>query len=316
MMLLFKLFGIEINLPVFFSFLFGMFIGLSIAFLIYLLIVLLSINKKTKIVLGNTKNIDEQEVEQLIFETENMFKDKDLQGKLGNIEYCQMLVSKLMNNIAKRFFPNSKRPLAELSIDEILLLLDYVSHRLDELLDKRGIRIFRSLKLSTILGFNDVAQAVADNEIIKATKKYKLNETWRAVTSVTNFINPVFWVRRFIVTKGQNILVRKICVLVIDIVGEETYKIYSKVVFDKEATISTNVEEKAKELDDEIISDVSKEASLEENIEQENTDFINSIKNIETNSQDLKLDNKSSVKKKKKRNSLFNKISNKIKTFK
>ena len=46
----------------------------------------------------------------------------------------------------------------------------------------------------------------------------------------------------------MNLIVDKICIVIISIVGEETYKIYSKKVFNKEVEIDTNVDDEIEDL--------------------------------------------------------------------
>jgi len=297
---LYEIFGIDIGLTSFFSFLFGIFIGLTISFLIYLLVIVRGMRNSKNLLEKETFIIDDNEIKIMVKQTEDMFNDRDLQGNLGNIEYAKNLITKMMTNIARKFFPNSKRPLAELSIDELLVLLKYISDRLDKVLDRRGIRIFRSLKLSTILGFSDVASKIEDNEILKATKKYKINETWRAVRSVTNVINPVFWARRFIVTKGQSMLIRKICLVTIVIVAEETYKIYSKSVFNIEKNIDTGANDIVDDIEDEISSSMGETLKentlLDDKEEQISKDISTSEKTINNSKDDiLEDDNKESL---------------------
>lgn len=244
-----------INFANFFSFLIGLGVGFVIFALVYLLLILLSLNKKKYVIKSQINDVSDEEIKKIILDAQNAFKDKKLKGEDAMIGYCYNLSKELVIHIASRFFPNSKHPVFELSIDELILLANYISLRVDEILSKRGLRVFRKLKISTIVGWTDVKKTIDDNPIIKATKKYKISETLTAAKKVINVINPLWWAKRFISTASMNLLLKKVCLVIMGIIGEETYKIYSKSVFDKDVTIDSGVDEIVEEIGDENLMD-------------------------------------------------------------
>lgn len=118
-----------------------------------------------------------------------------------------------------------------------MLLIDYIRKRVDEMLDYKGISFLRKIKVATLLSLADTKRVIEESEIIKATKRYRLKSTWQAAKKVINLINPLWWAKKLVVDGTFNILINKMCVVVIGIVGEETYKIYSKKVFQVEEDI-------------------------------------------------------------------------------
>ena len=78
------------------------------------------------------------------------------------------------------------------------------------------------------------------------------------VKGALNVLNPVYWFRKTIMNTTLDFAVNKLCLAVIEIVGEETYKIYSKRVFDEEKNLDLNVDEIVDELDEEM-KDISDE---------------------------------------------------------
>ena len=48
-----------------------------------------------------------------------------------------------------------------------------------------------------------------------------------------NAVNPVYWFRKLVINTSIDVMTRKVCVVIIGVVGEETAKIYSKKLFDK-----------------------------------------------------------------------------------
>ena len=69
----------------------------------------------------------------------------------------------------------------------------------------------------------------------------------------------------------MGIIINKLCLIVIAIVGEETYKIYSKKVFEKEVSLETNIDELYEELDKEITD--AKESLEKENASNDSDSF-------------------------------------------
>lgn len=250
-------FLIQFNLSLLFSFLLGVGIGIALMALIYLILVLTSIRSKKYVVQSQTMDVSDEEILALIQETKDMFNDRNLKGAQSNIEFAKNISVELVLNIAKKFFPESKHPLYELSINEVLMLGSYVSKRLDEVLDYRGIRIIRKLKISTIVGFTEVKEKIESSSVVKATKKYKIMEALSATKKVINIVNPVYWARRLIINTSINVVVKRLCLIMISVVGEETYKIYSKSVFDREVQIDTGIKD--------IVSDIEKDLEIEAN---------------------------------------------------
>lgn len=270
---LIKIWFFDFNLGMLFSFLLGIGIGMAILVLIYIVIVLSSFNKQ-KFIVKSAEVVDDEVIKEVIKMTQEAFKDKKLRGKENEFIYCKNLCGDLISDIATRFFPNSKRPLLELSIDEVLMLSVYISNRLDEVLSHRGMRALRKVKISSIMQLTDVKKNIDDNPIVKATKKYKIAETFKAAKKVVNVVNPVFWVRKLIINSMFTIVINKICLVLIGIVGEETYKIYSKNVFNTEATIDTGIDTIMEEIDNEFVD------NIKENVKQIGVETKESIENV------------------------------------
>ncbi len=239
---------IQFNFSLLFSFLLGIGVGISIFALVYLILFLSSINKKKYVSSVNSNEVSDEEVKQIIEETKMIFRDKKLKSYRSNIVFCKDLCYELVTNIAKKFYPLSKHPLFELSIDEVLMLTMYISNRLDSIFDANFIRIFKKIKVSQIIGMAEIKEKIEANSIVKATKKYKIKEALSATKKVINIVNPVKWAQKAIINTSINLGIKKLCLITIGIVGEETYKIYSKAVFDKVVEIDTGVDEMVNEV--------------------------------------------------------------------
>lgn len=214
----------EFDWSTFAAFLFGILFGIILIVGFYIYASLRSLRKSRYIVHKQVKELNQQEVEEMIKTAQNEFlaRSKDKTDTKAFQEVCFNLVT----NIAKTFYPNSKRPLAELTIDELILLGGYITKRVDELLSKRAIKMFKKMKLSTILSINDLK----NSKPVQTVKKYKVPGFIKTVSMVANFVNPFYWFKRGIFDKTVNLILRKVSLVIIAICGDETYKIFSREV--------------------------------------------------------------------------------------
>lgn len=228
---------------IFFS---GIFFGASIVCLVYLFFVLKTIRKvKDK----PSKNVDEKIVSTRIENTKIAFKESKNKGNAA-IVYTIDLCKKLALDTARDFYPNSKYPLLELNLDELKDLFLYINTRLDDILNHKTLKIFKRLKLSFIFSLNNTKKEIDANPIIKASKKYKVKQTFNSFKKVINVVNPFWWARNLVIDTSLNLIISKLCLISISIVGEETYRIYSKKVFNQDNLLDTGVSELVSEIDE------------------------------------------------------------------
>ena len=244
--------AIQFNFSILISFLLGIVLGVIIAVLIYLILVLSTMNKNKKVFKPQVENVDSNEIIALIEEAKKEFKDERLRSDTPYVSYAIDISKKMIYEIAHKFYPKSKRPLFEISIDEAFMLFNYISNRLDELLDHKGLRFLKKFKISFIVGLYDVKEDLNENDIIKATKKYKLKNAFNAAKNALNIINPVYWIRKYVTSKAINIILKKLCVVMISVAGEETYKIYSKSIYNTLDEIDTGVDDLIDDLDETV----------------------------------------------------------------
>ena len=256
--MLFKLWIFEFDFNSLVSFLIGSLFGVSLLALLYSLLVVSSIKSKKYVVKTKNETVTDEEIMEIINNATLQFKDKSLKGAKNTIGHCWCICSNLTQDIARKFFPKSKRPFAELSVDELLLLAIYISNRINELIDRPGLRLVKKVKLSTILALGDAKNVIEASELMKMTKKYKIMKMVDTVKGALNILNPVYWFRKTVMNSTLDFAVHKLCLAVIEIVGEETYKIYSKRVFDEEKNLDLNVNGIVDELDEEM-KDISDE---------------------------------------------------------
>lgn len=249
-MFLFKIWIFNINYETILSFIIGIFFGIALICLLYALLVVASLGDKKFIVKTKNDDLTEGEVKDLIVEAQKTFKDKKLRGKNTRVNHCYKISKDLAYGIAARFYPNSKYPLLELSVDEVISLLGYIQVRVDELLDRRGLRLLKKLKVSFIKDISTKTTTVLNSKAFNITKD--VSKGVGIAKKVLNVINPVNWVRKTIIDGSLTIIINKLCLIIIAVVGEETFKIYSKKVLDKDVDIESNIDEIINSIDEEI----------------------------------------------------------------
>lgn len=228
-------FKFVINWASIFTFLFGICCGIVLLTLVYLLSTLKKIDKEAIIVGKEINKISSDEmkqiVEQDIKEAQNKFIELRKEENGISWETIKNVNLEMMNKIASHFYPESKQPLTELSIEELILLDRYIMDKLELILNKVKINMFKKLKLSTILKLLNLKQNVENNVVVKATKKYKLNKVVEVGHTILNALNPGTWFKKLVYNPAISIITKNICLLLISQIGQETYHIYSKQAF-------------------------------------------------------------------------------------
>lgn len=255
-LILFKLWIFEIDFSTIISFLLGVVMGFIILLLVYALAVVSSMKTKNFFAKTASDDLTTEEVKTMVTNTRIAYKDKTLRGELSRVPHCYNLCKDLAYGIAVRFYPESNHPFLELSINELTMLTDYITTRVDEILNHRGIRMLRKLKISTIVNISTKKKEIEESKAFQTTMA--ISQNLSKVKYVLNIINPLNWGRKLIVDRVLNIIIDQICLVVISIVGEETYKIYSKKVFNKDVEIDTGSNEFIEEMTNSI-----KDAAME-----------------------------------------------------
>ena len=249
-MFLFKiLWIIEINYQTVLSFLIGLLMGFVLLLLIYGIIVLKSLRNVKYTKVDPTDTLTEAEAKEMIAQALVDFKDKTKRGKKSKGNHFKDLSYDLVYGIASRFFPKSKYPLAEISISEAIELLGYIQVRIDEILDRKGVRLLKRFKISTIIDISRNTKKIVDNKAFKVTKKLSKTTGW--ITKTLSIINPLNLFRKLVVETTLTKVTDRLYLIALSIVGEEAFKIYSKAVLKKEVSIDTDVES--------LIDDVEKD---------------------------------------------------------
>ena len=226
-------FEIDFNIGSLLIFLAGIGFGLLLFGLLYLYFTLRTLKDKKYYVDSKLEYVvKENEIKNIIKYHQDKYliqrkdENKDIAGRA-----MKDALTNVVLDIATKYFPDSKRPLLELSIDELIMLMRYITDRVDKLLGHRGIRILRKVKLSTIMNIIDKSIKVNNTQAVQVAKKYKVGKIVKTGGMILNALNPFYWLKKGTTKLVTATLYKKIMLIIISIAGEETYKIYSKQAF-------------------------------------------------------------------------------------
>lgn len=250
-MFLFKLWIFNINFETILSFIFGIFFGIILICLIYAIVVVGSIGDKKFLVKTENDSLTEAEAKDRVENAIVQFKDKKLRGKTGKFAHCYKISKELALGIASEFYPKSKYPLFEITIDEAVMLLGYIDKRIDEIINgNKLLKTLKRFKVSQIVDLSHKTSAVTNSTAFKVSKD--VNKVVKVGKRILDIINPINIVKRATMDVTVNIITNKLCVIIIKVVGEEVFKIYSKKVLNKDVELDTNIEETLNDLENDI----------------------------------------------------------------
>ncbi len=160
----------------------------------------------------------------------------------------------LLEEISRYFFPESKYPMLELSVTELIELNKYISDRIDELMDIPILKNAKKMRIIQIVRMYEKQRSITESKVVKAAKRAKLGKVLKYGSMALNAVNPVYWFRKLVISTSIDVMTRKVCVVIIGVVGEETTKVYSKKLFDEDidlGVVDENMDELLTEGDEE-----------------------------------------------------------------
>jgi len=244
--------AIAINFQGFINFFLGMLTGiiLFLATLTFLSIRGKNINLDVKKPEGE---FSEDDLRQLIVSRQNRLRKVLKTKKEGAFRLTFEVSYELVEEISRYFFPNSKYPMYELSVNELIELNHYITDRIDEILEVPVLKNAKKARIITIVNMYEKKKAIEGSKLAKAAKKLKLGKVAKYGGMALNAVNPVYWFRKLVLSTSIDAMTRKLCVAIIGVVGEETSKVYSKKLFDKDVDlglVEENMESLLSEGDD------------------------------------------------------------------
>lgn len=210
------------------AFLLGLLLGAVLVLLLYIYAVVKGMRRQMKRRHVQELDVDEKEIQWLIDQATADFKLKEKEHKNNTYNHLTTICKDLASEIASKFYPKSSKPLLELSIDESLALVHYITNRVNELLDAKIIRLFRGLTIKRIMDIKEASDKVTKSKAFELAKDSGVDKVYKSFKVVT----PLYWIKKATVDQVIKVIMKKLALNLIQITGEETYQIYSKKVFE------------------------------------------------------------------------------------
>ncbi|XMB86972.1 hypothetical protein RJG79_04030 [Mycoplasmatota bacterium WC44] len=217
------------------AFLIGIFLGLFIAGIFYALLVLKAIKKTEKIKLRMPKSTDEAECLAIVERAKKDYKQRKRYKSIGErFLLTRDLSERIAYDIARYHFPDSKQPFLEISTYELLESIKYICSRIETILEKRPLNRLKDLSGIQVLTMFEFTDKVKENKTLQLARKATESSVVKAAKGVMSVFSPSYFIRNTVVNSTLNLSIDTLCLVVLNIVGEEVYKVYSKKLFNKD----------------------------------------------------------------------------------
>lgn len=236
----------------------GIIVGFVMCAFIYLVMILASFRKNKQYVHKSGLDIIDEDIKKVIMSAKNQFSEES--NHLGTQEKFAMVKDlswQLINDIAKMYYPKSDYPIYELSLNELMMLNHYITNRVDSLFQGKMMQHFKKLRISDVLQLLEIKRRLDENKLMKVANKAKIPALFKGAMTVLNVFNPAYWVKKLMINTTMSIGTSKLALIVLDIVGEETVKVYSKNVFNIDKELESNVQKEISELQQGINSEAT-----------------------------------------------------------
>ena len=229
----------------------GIVIGFVICSTIYGILLMNSISKKEKEIENTKKDIDDDKINNIVEQIKNSYvEESEGLSVTSRFDILGKKIIEIVNKISSEYYPESKYPIYELTIEELILFMHYLSNRIGDIFDKPLLAPFKKISIAQIFKILDTKKKIEETKAAKAFKKANLGKVSSIIMGGLKYANPVYWVKKLFVGSTINFASRKISLLIIDIVADETNKTYSKSIFNKERRLKQlEIETSLKELE-------------------------------------------------------------------
>lgn len=235
---LIKIWKFNIDYASLILFFIGLFIGILL-FLLVFLIIKIKAKKYSDFIIKSNENVTADDANALINASVEALEES-IDSKEGHIiETTKTLAYNLMEDIARLFFPTSKRPLFELSLDELITLTETVSVNIEKALDQKLFsRMLKGVKVSTLVSIS-AGKEYYESEAFEIKKQQSLKTRIKSLVG-----DAIKKTKSKVIKTGISAfqVLPKTCRLIIHVCGEETYKAFA-LKLSKDPTIDSGISE-------------------------------------------------------------------------
>lgn len=215
-----------------FTFITGIVFGIILSGLIYLIIIMTSIKREQRFINKCDTTVCDDDIRKVILSAQNVYREEAMSLNTSEkLTFIKNISWDLINDIAKLHYPDSKYPIYELSIDELLMLNHYITKRIEHIFEGKFLHKAKKVKISTIVKYMDMKKKIDENKLVKVAQTTTHSKVVKVLFATLNSLNPVFWMKKLFTSAILPAGMNKIATLIIDIVGEETKRVYSKNAF-------------------------------------------------------------------------------------
>jgi hypothetical protein len=219
---------IQLDLTTILNFLLGVLTGFILLFLMFLLIATINEKKRFRKRILNKLPLENHEVYDLIEIKQNQLLETVRLTDNAYFKVATDLSYELLEEIAEHYFPKSKYPIYEITVEELLELNRYITKRIEDMVNGKVLKHFKNYRISSLINMLHMKKALDNSKLMKLNRKFKVSKMFNIGRAVVNYANPVYWFRRLAIKPTTEVLTKEICKYIIAVVGEETNKIYSK----------------------------------------------------------------------------------------
>ncbi len=223
---------IEISFGGLVNFILGLIFGLILFTITYIYFLVRGKNIDMDAIHKSTQEVDEEALREIIITKQKAFKKRYKAEGYGKVIYD--LSMELIESISKHYFPDSKHPMLELSLNEFIMLSHYITNRVDLILEQPLLKNARNIRVTNMVQAYEMKQRIDQQKIMKLVKSKTLQSTMKISLGAINILNPAYWFRKLVVSTSVDFVTQRIGMMIIGVVGEETSKVYSKKLFDKD----------------------------------------------------------------------------------
>lgn len=216
------------------NFILGIFSGFILFTVVYIYFSVRGKHSEMMLIRKPPVDVDEEKLKQIIIDKQHSFKKVYKKNKKNIGKTTFDLSYELIEEISSYYFPDSKYPMLELSVNEIITLNHYITDRIDEILEQPLLKNTRNIRITKIVRAYETKRSIEEKRLIKAAKSKTVKTTVKVTLGALNLFNPAYWFRKLVINTSVDFVTKKICLMIISVVGEETSKIYSKKLFDKD----------------------------------------------------------------------------------
>ncbi len=225
---------IEISFGGFINFLIGIFSGFVLFTVVYIYFIVRGKNVDLDSANHPVEEVDEEALKTLITDKQSAFKTQHKKVNKGLGKLVFDLSFELVEEIAGYYYPDSPHPMMELSIDEMIDLNQYISKRIDTILEQPLLKNTRNIRVTRIVQLFEKKKQIEQNKAFKVIRNKNVNRAFKATLGAINVFNPAYWFRKLVVGQSVDFITKRVALMIIAVVGEETSSIYSKKLFDKD----------------------------------------------------------------------------------